>query len=275
MTKVFIIILNYNKHEDTTNCINHLHKSDLPSGTEIIIVDNSQTDESKKVLSKAFPKIKLIKAKENKGFANGNNLGIRFALKNKASHIMIINPDVTVGKSFLKPLFETFNSKPKAGLISPIHSHQQNKQTFFGLGGKINWQTTKCEHLNTNKLTLKEATKYQFVSFACVLIKKEVFEKTGLLNELYFMYLEDVDYCLTAGQSGFDCLIEPKVKIHHDTSSSFAIPTQKLKISFVSQLKFIKRWLKFPKSTYAYIYMIFFYSYLYLLWTYHYYKKRK
>ena len=121
---------------------------------------------------------------------------------------------------------------------------------------------------------INKSKKYQFVSFACVLIKREVFEKIGLLNELYFMYLEDVDYCLTAGKAGFQCFIDPRVKVKHETSSSFSIPTQKLKFSFISQFKFINRWLKFPQKIYAYIYMIFFYSYLYLLWTYQFYKAK-
>ncbi|MBU1200154.1 glycosyltransferase family 2 protein [Patescibacteria group bacterium] len=274
MTKVFILILNYNRHQDTTKCIRALKKSNLPENTQIIIIDNSTTNHSQKILSQTFPKIKLIKTPKNNGFAYGNNFGIRYALKNKASHIMIINPDVTVGKSFLKPLLNLFKTKPQAGLVAPAHQHQQNKQTFFGLGGKINWQTTKCEHINTKKLALKKSKNYEFVSFACVLIKREVFEKIGLLNELYFMYLEDVDYCLTAGKADFKCYIEPSVKIKHNTSSSFNIPTQKLKFSFVSQFKFINRWLKFPQNIYAYVYMTFFYAYLYILWTYHYHKNK-
>lgn len=274
MTKVFIIILNYNRYQDTTRCINALRGSDLPTSTKIIIIDNSETNRSKNILTKTFPKIKLIKTPNNHGFAYGNNLGIRYALKNQATHVMIINPDVTVNKSFLKPLLKTFKAKPEAGLVAPVHQHTQNNQSFFGLGGKVNWKTTKCEHINTKKLTLKSAKAYPFVSFACVLIKREVFETIGLLNELYFMYLEDVDYCLTAGEAGLKCYLEPRVKIKHNTSSSFAIPTQKLKFSFVSQLKFINRWLKPTQRPYAYIYMTFFYSYLYLLWTYHYHKNK-
>jgi len=274
MTKVFIIILNYNRHQDVVACIQALQKSDLPKNTQIIIIDNSPNNHSKKILSKTFPKIKLIKTPKNLGFAYGNNFGIRYALKNQASHIMIINPDVTVGKNFLKPLLKVFKTNPKAGLVAPIHQHQQNGQTFYGLGGKVNWQTTKCEHLNTKKLRGESSKQYQFVSFACVLIKRAVFEKTGLLNELYFMYLEDVDYCLTAGKVGFKCYVEPKVTVKHQTSSSFAIPSQKLKISFVSQLKFINRWLKPVQKIYAYTYMVFFYTYLYFLWTYHYYKNK-
>jgi len=274
MPKIFILILNYKRHQDTTKCINNLNKSDLPKSTEIVIIDNSETINSSLILKKRFPKIKLIKTKENKGFAYGNNFGIRYALKNKATHVMIINPDVTVGKSFMKPLLNTFKKNPNAGLVAPVHQHKQNNQTFYGLGGKVNWTTTKCEHLNTKGLKIKKATEYDFVSFACVLIKKEVFEKSGLLNELYFMYLEDVDYCLSASKNGFKCYIEPKSKIKHNTSASFDIPTQKLKLSFKSQLKFINRWLKFPKTIYAYVYMIFFYSYLYILWTYHYHKNK-
>lgn len=274
MAKVFILILNYNRPQDTTQCVNHLLNSNLPTGTEIVIIDNSETTKSSNILKKQFPKIKLIKTKQNLGFAYGNNFGIRYALKNQATHVMIINPDVTVSKSFLKPLLNTFKQKPKAGLVAPVHQHQQNNQTFYGLGGHVNWHTTKCEHINTKGLKITTPTKYQFVSFACVLIKREVFEKIGLLNELYFMYLEDVDFCLTASQAGFASYIEPKVKINHNTSSSFSIPTQKLMISFKSQLKFITRWLKFPKSLYAYSYMTFFYAYLYVLWTYHYLKNK-
>lgn len=274
MTKVFIIILNYNRHQDTTKCIKALQKSDLPKNTQIIIVDNSKTTESKKILSKTFPKIKLIKTPKNKGFAYGNNFGIRFALKHQASHVMIINPDVTVPKNFLKPLLKVFKTHPGGGLVAPVHRHKQNKKTFFGLGGKVNWQTTKCEHVNTKQLKKESSKQYEFVSFACVLIKRKVFKKIGLLNELYFMYLEDVDYCLTANQAGFKCFIEPSVRVKHNTSSSFVIPTQKLKLSFISQLKFIRRWLPLYKRPYAYVYMVCFYAYLYILWTYHYHKNK-
>ena len=274
MNKIFIIILNYDRHQDTTKCIKALQKSSLPFNTHIVIVDNSDTNESKQILKKTFPKIKLIKTPKNNGFAAGNNLGIRFALKKLASHILIINPDVTVDKSFLKPLLNTLRQNPKAGLVAPVHQHHQNNLPFYGLGGKVNWKTTKCEHINTKGPKLKSSKKYEFVSFACVLIKKEVFEKIGLLNELYFMYLEDVDYCLTSGKAGIECIIEPKVKVTHETSSSFNIPTQKLKFSFVSQFKFIKLWLPLIKRPYAYAYMTFFYSYLYLLWTYHYHKNK-
>lgn len=274
MPKIFIIILNYDRHQDTTKCIKVLQKSSLPFNTHIVIVDNSDTNESKQILKKTFPKIKLIKTPKNNGFAAGNNLGIRFALKKLASHILIINPDVTVDKSFLKPLLNTFKQNPKAGLVAPVHQHKQNGQLFYGLGGKVNWITTKCEHVNTKNLKFKQPKKYEFVSFACVLIKREVFEKIGLLNEQYFMYLEDVDYCITAGKDGFLCYIDPKVKVKHETSSSFVIPTQKLKHSFVSQIKFINKWLKFPQTILAYAYMGLFYPYLYLLWTYHYHKNK-
>ena len=234
-----------------------------------------QSKRLKQLEEEGYYVLKLIKTNKNRGFANGNNFGIRYALKNQATHVMIINPDLTVSKPFLKPLLDVFNTNPKAGLVAPVHRHQQNDQTLYGLGGKVDWKTTKCKHINTKELTLKKPTKYKFVSFACVLIKRGVFEKIGLVDELYFMYLEDVDYCLTASQAGFECYIEPRVKIKHNTSSSFSIPTKKLKISFVSQLKFINKWLKITKRPYAYAYMTIFYSYLYLLWTYNYHKNKQ
>ncbi len=275
MPKIFVLILNYQRYQDTIRCVQALQKSDLPSNSKILIIDNSNDNQSQNILTTKFPKIKFIKSPYNHGFANGNNQGIRLAIKNQATHILIINPDVIVPKKFIKPLLKVFHNHPEAGLVAPVHQHRQNGQTFLGLGGKINWKTSKSEQINRPNITLTQAKKYPFISFACVLIKTEVFQEIGLLNELYFMYLEDVDYCLTAGKSGFTSYIQPQVIIKHFTSSSFSKPTQKLKISYFSQLKFIHRWLKFPITIYAYFYMTIFYIYLYFLWTYHYYKNKQ
>jgi hypothetical protein len=250
-------------------------KSDLPTEVEFVIIDNSPDDTPRGYFKKSFPIVKVIKNPGNIGFAKGNNVGIRYAMKQVASHVLIINPDVTVGRRFMKPLLSGLSQDKGAMIVAPAIRHQQKGETFFGLSGKVGWRTGKATHLNVRRLPKNKGVKNaEFVTFACALIKTEVFRKIGLLDERYFMYLEDVDYCLSANLAGLKILLDPGVVVDHLTSSSFRKPTDKLLISFRSQLTFIDKWLKFPKNIFPILYTLFFYPYLYLLWTYHDYKTR-
>lgn len=250
-------------------------KSNLPVGVEFLIIDNSPDDTPKEYFKRTFPKIKVIRNFGNLGFAKGNNVGIRYAVKHGASHVLIINPDVTVRRRFLKPLLSCLNRDKKAMIIAPAIRHEQNGKTFFGLSGKVDWSTGKASHLNVRRLPKNtRVNKSEFVTFACALIKTEIFSKVDLLDERYFMYLEDVDYCLSANRAGFKVLLHSGVVVDHLTSSSFRKPTDKLLISFRSQITFINKWLKSPKNIFPLVYTLFFYPYLYLLWTYHFYKAR-
>lgn len=274
-TKIYCLVLNYNHHLDTEICVNSLLSSDVPKNTKIIIIDNSPTTKSAKYLQDKFPKITIIKNKQNLGFAGGNNIGIKMAIANKATHVLIINPDVIVGKKIFVRLLQDFDKYPRLGLVAPAIKHYQGTQQFYGLAGHLDWSTTKATH--TNLRTLPQTTKLRFgdfVTFACVLIKSEVFRETGLLDERYFMYLEDVDYCLMAGQKGLTSAVDMSVVVNHNTSSSFSKPTDKLKISFFSQLKFITKWCQFPTNIQPYLYALGFYPYLYLLWSAKYYRSR-
>lgn len=271
--KIFCLILNYRHFQDTAKCLVSLIKSDTPKGVNYLILDNSPDNLSVQYFKKKFPKIKVIKNPSNFGFAGGNNIGVSYALKQRATHILIINPDVFVGKSFLKILVADLNQNKKAGIIAPIIRHQQKGVTFFGMQGSIDWKTGKASHTNLRQLPKnKGVIGANFVTFACVLIRADVFRKVGLLDERYFMYLEDVDYCLQTKRLGFEILLDQKVIVDHNTSSSFKKPTDKLLISFGSQITFIKKWLSFPRNIFPLIYTLFFYPYLFILWTYHYYR---
>jgi GT2 family glycosyltransferase len=273
-TKVAVVILNYLHHHDTISCLSSLFKSDLPSSSQVICVDNSPNGDSLIAIKKAYPGIQLIKSDKNLGFAGGNNLGIKSALKLGADYILIINPDVTVGRSFFGPLLSVFSKSPKVGLVAPAIRHYQNDQLFFGLEGYVDWRFAAAKHINLRQLSSKKLRASQFVTFACVLIKSEIFQKVGFLDEGYFMYLEDVDYCLAAGKAGYKIYLNPKVVVRHRTSSSFKRATDKLSVSFKSQVRFISKWLTFPRNIIPLFYTILFYPYLYFLWTYFDFKKR-
>ncbi len=267
IVKVAVVVLNYLHHQDTVGCIKALLESDPPPDSQIICVDNSPND-SADIIRKALPGVHIVKSSKNLGFAGGNNLGIKYALEQGASHVLIINPDVLVGKTFFSPLLSVFRNESKAGLVAPAIKHYQNNQLFYGLEGSIDWRLTIAKHVNLQTLPPMSLRPAQFVTFACVLVKVEVFQKVGLLDERFFMYLEDVDYCLQAGKAGYKIFLNPAVIVDHKTSSSFKKPTDKLPISFKSQIRFINKWQPFPKNIPPMVYAFLFYPYLYLLWSY-------
>ena len=251
--RVAAIILNYNHPEDTDNCIKNIKKADTKNQVKIFIVDNSP------------PNL-------NRGFAKGVNRGLRQALSQGFEYFLIINPDVTVDKNFFK-LLDNFKNK-KVGLAAPAIRHIQNGKTMYGTDGYVDWRYAKATHYNQSSSLNTKIKNAQFVTFACVLLTKELILDIGFIDERYFMYCEDVDYCLTAKKAGFKIILDTSIVVDHNTSSSFDRPTQKLPISFKSQLKFIAKWLPIHKQVVPYFYHFFLYTYLYFLWSYHYLKKR-
>ncbi|HSV95144.1 MAG TPA: glycosyltransferase family 2 protein [Spirochaetia bacterium] len=273
-TKVAAVILNYKHLDDTLSCLSALKKADQGKDVVYYVVDNSPTKETAKVFKTSYPKVVYISSPTNPGFAGGNNLAIRQILEKNFTHVLIINPDVTVGKRFFTPLLKHFEDN-KVAIVAPAISHTQKNIKMFGLEGKVNWDLAKPEHRNIKHLRSKKPINCEFVTFACVLISTDNFRKVGLLDEGYFMYLEDVDYCLTTKKDGYKIILDPSVLISHETSSSFKHPTQKLKISFKSHLRFIHKWLSPLKRIRPLIYIFLLYPYLYFLWTYHEYKYRQ
>ncbi len=136
--------------------------------------------------------------KDNPGFAGGMNIGIKKALKQKADYVLLLNNDVIVSPNFLKELVKAGEKDKKIGILGPI-------------GGKINWLYTKGIHVTKNN---------DYISGVCMLVKGSVIEKIGLMPEEYFLYFEDVDWCLRARKAGYKCVLVPKSKIYHKVSQS-------------------------------------------------------
>ncbi len=160
----------------------------------------------------------LLTTHSNLGYSGGNNIGIKQALNTVTDYVFILNPDTTIEKNALTKLVELGELEPGIGIIGPAID-EGNKIVY---GGKIEWLKPELIHstippLNTKYLTLN--TK-KYIPGAAMLIKRNVIEKIGLLDERYFLYFEDADYCLRARKAGYKLAIVPKTLVHHKPSSS-------------------------------------------------------
>jgi GT2 family glycosyltransferase len=241
MTKVAIIILNWNKPDMTVDTVNSVlninHKS---FNYQIFLIDNGSSDNSISVFQRNFDsnqKIKIIRNESNLGFVGGNNSAIKQILKLDFDQILLLNNDVIVDPDFLQQLVKNTS---KYSLLGPkiyfapgyeFHLDRYSKKdrgnVIWFAGGKIDWNNIYGSHIGVDEVDQGQYdqinNKVNFLTGCCLLIKREVIENIGMLDEKFFMYLEDADFCQRAKQSGFKMAYIPKSKIWHINSGSSKI----------------------------------------------------
>jgi hypothetical protein len=243
--RLSIVILNWNGKENTKECLSSVNRS-IVNGfhPQVVLVDNGSSDESyeyfssNKLLSKNY-EFKIIKNALNLGYAEGNNIGISYSLQTKADYVMILNNDTLLDPNTLIHLIKVANDNPKAGIISPkmyfapgfeFHKERYGKsdigKIIWWAGGEIDWNNLYGKNMGVDEVDHRQYDSLKYVDFAtgaCMLVKKEVFEKIGLFNNKYYMYLEDVDFSMRVKKSGWEILYTPKAFLWHKVAQSSGI----------------------------------------------------
>ncbi|MFA7663130.1 MAG: glycosyltransferase family 2 protein [Patescibacteria group bacterium] len=218
MPKVAIVVLFYNDPQDVQDCLGSLTKIDYPrEDFDILAIDNFSPNMSAGEIRKNFSgDVILIETDKNLGYSGANNLGIKYALKNNFDYVYILNPDTEVEPDFLTKAVKLAEQKKEIGLVQSKILLWGERNKIQTSGNKIHY-TGICYSGGFNQLDNigSEPFEIGYASGAGMLIKKEVFEKIGILNEKYFMYHEDVDFGWLAHLYGFEVLTEPKSVVYH------------------------------------------------------------
>ena len=269
MKSIYIIILVFNQKQETIRCLRELSEVKVKDyKLRIVIIDNNSTDGTEKDIANKFPKFIYKRNKKNLGFSAGVNKGIQIALKDKSSdYILLLNNDTFLNGNFISKLVKTAESDPKIGITAPALKHYVGEKLFYGMEGQLNLNLAKATHRNIKTIISKKIINADFVSGCCMLIKKEVFAKAGLFDEGYFLYLEDVDFCLKAKQAGFKAVLDPNIIIGHKVSASLNSPLKKIPYSFKSNLRLIYKWTPLRRKPLAFFHCLYFYPSLVLLWS--------
>lgn len=289
--KVSIILLNYNGFEDTIECFESLKNVNY-NNFNIVIVDNASPDDSmdkiiyfmqenkfeyvyfsspnegtKHTIEK--PKVSLIQSGFNGGYGHGNNIGIKYALKNNADYVLILNNDTIVDKNFLEPLVRVCEEDKNIGIASGKIYFHDRPDTIWFVGGKVNSYTSKVDHLYFNKIDSgqKIDDKISFISGCLWLIPKKVFNNTGFINEDYFMYVEDVEFCVRVLDKGYYLKVVDKSIIYHKVGNSSGGHESNFSTYWISKntFKFISNKKNILKKFISYIYLLFYRSLRFLV----------
>jgi len=241
---VSIILLNYNGAEDTIACIDSLLKN-LYTNYNIIIVDNNSSDNSMAEI-KSYLQLKtsvfsvfnspdeamqsqntqkkftLLQTNNNNGYGYGNNIGIKYALKNSADYVLILNNDTIVNSNFLEPMVRMCEKDQDIGIVSGKIYFYDKPDTIWFNGGKFSPCTAKVEHFNFNEKDIGQTPSepITFISGCMWLIPKKIFNNIGFINEDYFMYVEDLEFCQRVLKKGYTLKVCGDSHILHKAGSA-------------------------------------------------------
>ena len=220
--EVRIIVLNWNNRDVTLACVESLLRARL-DGAGVIVVDNGSSDGSVAALRARFPAVRIIALPENQGYAGGNNAGTRAALEDGAQAVLLLNNDTEVAPDFLEPLLEVLNTKARAAAVSsavmrlemPDVLQEAYFEIYFGFG------IIRRRGVNALPGEGFDQVKVVDAAIGCsILVRAQALRDVGLLEESYFAYHEEVDWCWRARKRGWQVYYQPYSRVWHHFSKS-------------------------------------------------------
>jgi len=233
-----IIIVNWNVRDLLAACLRSLEPARERLALQVLVVDSHSADDSVAMVRRDFPWVELIACNENVGFPRGNNLGLTRA---NGRYILLLNPDTEVVGDALTTMLAYMESHPHVGglgpqLLNPDGSVQSSRRRFPTPATAL-FESTWLEplapasilrHYYVQDVADGETAVVDWVTGACLLVRREVVEQIGGLDEDYFMYSEELDWCRRIKAAGWQIIYLPTAQvIHHEGKSSEQAVTER------------------------------------------------
>jgi GT2 family glycosyltransferase len=225
-----IIIVSYNSSSYLKDCIDSLLKYRPLFQFEIIVVDNASTDDSVHLVEKNYPYARLIINKRNMGFAAANNIAIR---KSNSKYLLLINSDCEVYENSIQAMVSYMEDNAGTGIVGPkikntdgsIQLSCRKFPSFFDAGMHTLLHNIAPDNRFSRRYKLAEIERsapveVDWVSGSCILIRRKSLDDTGLMDERYFMYVEDTDLCFQMWKKGWKVIYNPYSEILHHIGGS-------------------------------------------------------
>ena len=216
-SKIAIIIVNWKQYQLTKLCLYSLQKIKYDN-YQIILIDNESNPKELKKIKNQFDKIITFPNQKNLGFTGANNVGIEYAIKNDFEYVMLINNDTEVEKNFINPLIEVLEKNQNFGAAQPLILNYYNRDKVWSAGGFLNKFFGYTYVIKSPEGIKKNI---DWITGCCFFLRTDVIKKIGLLDEKFFAYYEDVDWSIRIKNAGYDlAFVKSSVVYHHGSKSS-------------------------------------------------------
>jgi GT2 family glycosyltransferase len=209
--QVFIVLLNWEQWRLTVECLISLQAINYEEW-KVIVLDNGSRDDSVDRIREKCPDVEVVELGENLGFAKGNNAGIRMALERGAEYVWLLNSDTTVDALALQALVEEAEADPKVGAVGSAIYHAADPERLQAWGGgRVNFWLGRSRYFTT----AVNDDQIEFLSGASLFLRRSALESLGLLDEGFFFYWEDTDYCFRLRRAGWRLVVAGESKVWH------------------------------------------------------------
>lgn len=201
---VITVILNSNRRDETVACLASLHQSTY-GNHQVLVLDNASTDGSVEAIRTAFPEVELLALEENRGYAGNNNVGIAAALEKGADWIFVLNEDTVVDSHCLERMVTAGQSEPRTGIVGPTVYHHDEPDVIQSAGMLLDrfWVPHHHRANERDEGQLQPLADVDCISGCALLIRRDVVQEIGALDERFFYYWEETEWCLRALRAGW------------------------------------------------------------------------
>ena len=214
--RVISVILNTNRREDTLACLASL-KASTYAFAGVLVLDNASKDGSVEAIRSEYPDVEIIPLTQNLGYAGNNNVGIRAALERNADWVFVLNEDTILAPDCLTHLVAVAESDPRIGIVGPMVYHFDEPDVIQSAGGKLgpHWESL---HLGQNEhepggWVLPHEV--DWISGCAIMVRRQLIEQAGMIDERYFYYWEETEWCIRAVKSGWRIVHVPQARLWH------------------------------------------------------------
>jgi GT2 family glycosyltransferase len=240
-----ILIVSYNTKQDLETCLRSLHDQPPQVSHEIVVIDNASTDGSTDAVRRQFPRVRVIALDANHGFARANNEGIR---QTASEHVLLLNSDTVVPAGAIDRLVASMHALAGASIVGPrlVDAAGAPELSFGRMMSPVNEVRQKLIGRFAGRRQLSKmmsrTREVDWVSGACLLVRRRDAEAAGLLDERFFMYCEDVDFCAAVRANGGRVYFAPVADVIHLRGRSRAsAPTATSRAYRRSQVAFYEK----------------------------------
>ena len=237
--KIGFITVSFHSIQDTLDVVKQLEKNILPLGVSstVYVVDNDRSEELKEKLQK-HPQAVYVESPGNVGFAAGNNLGFKQALKDETDIVVLINNDTVVPEDLILNILESPISDKNVGAVGGLiyfakgfefedkYKKDELGRVIWYAGGEYDWDNVYAKHIGVNEVDkgqydgLRET---DFITGCLYIVRADVLRKVGLFDERYCLYFEDSDLGMRIKKAGYKLVVDSNVKLWHKVAQSSAI----------------------------------------------------
>lgn len=213
--KVGIIVLHWRGVEDTLRCIRSVCNS-LFTSYLLVVVNNGSREDSALILTD-HPDLEVLETGRNLGYTGGNNCGIRYALAHGCDYILLLNNDAIIAPEAVSELVAAAQFHPQAGFLGPVVYIREDPQRILTSGGVLvnGWMAVLDGLGQVGQTGSNGVVEKTFLSGCALFVSKQAIDRIGMLDEDFFAYQEDVEWCYRGSKAGFKVLLVPAAKAWH------------------------------------------------------------